>query len=155
MAARINLYVIDKRGKKEIYEPLIEHYIKTSRKWADVRLHMLYPKTVARAHEISAEAARKSYTATYENYLKNGYSVALDPQGIMVDSHGFAKLFKDRAVVNLFVGGAFGLERDFVVKCNTAVSLGKITLSHKLITVVVLEQIFRGLSIVHHHPYHK
>ena len=152
---KIHIYVIDKKGKKELYDPLIEHYIKSAKQWADVTVHEIFTKEIARAHEISAEAAQRSYTLAYNNYLKNGYNVALDPSAKEVDSPGFAKLFKDRGVVNLFIGGAYGFEKAFVAQCNTSVSFGKITLSHKLIKVVVAEQVFRGLSILHNHPYHK
>ncbi len=152
---KIHIYVIDKKGKKELYDPLIEHYIKSAKQWADVEVHAIFTKEIARAHDISAEAARRSYTQAYNNYLKNGYTVALDPAAKEVDSPGFAKLFKDRRVVNLFIGGAYGLERAFVNQCDMAVSFGKITLSHKLIKVVLTEQVFRGLSILHNHPYHK
>jgi 23S rRNA (pseudouridine1915-N3)-methyltransferase len=64
-------------------------------------------------------------------------------------------LLKDRGVVNFFIGGAYGFERGFVAQSNNAISFGKITLSHKLVKVVLMEQIFRGLTILHNHPYHK
>ncbi|NOZ89758.1 MAG: 23S rRNA (pseudouridine(1915)-N(3))-methyltransferase RlmH, partial [Epsilonproteobacteria bacterium] len=35
------------------------------------------------------------------------------------------------------------------------ISFGKITMSHKLTKVVLMEQIFRGLTILNNHPYHK
>ena len=152
---KINIYVIDKKAKKELYTPLIEHYIKSAKQWANVEVHEIFTKEIARAHEVSAEVARRSYTQAYENYLKNGYNVALDPVAREVDSPTFAKLFKDRGTVNLFIGGAYGFERGFIDKCDTAISFGKITLSHKLIKVVLAEQVFRGLSILHNHPYHK
>ena len=152
---KIHIYVIDKKGKKELYTPLIEHYIKSAKQWADVAVHEIFTKEIARAQEVSAEVAKRSYTQAYEKYLKSGYNVALDPAAKEVDSPTFANLFKDRGVVNLFIGGAYGFERVFLAQCNISVSLGKITLSHKLIKVVLAEQIFRGLSILHNHPYHK
>jgi len=153
---KINIYVIDKKGKKELYDPLIEHYIKSCRQWAEVQVHPIFTKAIAKAHDVSPAVAQKSYTEAFEKYLGGGvYTIALDPASKQVDSEGFANLFKDRGVVNLFIGGAYGLERAFIDKCNTAISFGKITLSHKLITVVLAEQIFRGLSILHNHPYHK
>jgi 23S rRNA (pseudouridine1915-N3)-methyltransferase len=72
-----------------------------------------------------------------------------------VDSYEFAKELKDSMTVNFFIGGAYGFEREFLSKCNKAISFGKITLSHKLVKVVLLEQIFRGLTINNNHPYHK
>ena len=79
----------------------------------------------------------------------------LDPSSKEVDSHDFADLLKDKTEVNLYIGGAYGFESSFLSKCNKAISFGKITLSHKLVKVVLLEQIFRGLSINNNHPYHK
>ncbi len=115
----------------------------------------MFDKEIAKAQDISAEAAQKAYSKAFEKYLGNGISVALDPSSKEVDSFQFANLFKDTLEVNLFIGGAYGFERAFIDKCNTAVSLGKITLSHKLVKVVLMEQIFRALTINNNHPYHK
>jgi len=77
------------------------------------------------------------------------------PEGREVTSEAFADLLKDRQVVNFYIGGAYGFEPAFVDSSDKSVSFGRITLSHKLVKVVLMEQIFRGLSILHHHPYHK
>jgi len=152
---KIHIYVIDKKGKKDLYAPLLEHYQKSCKQFAQVEIHEIFSKEIAKAHDISAAAAQQQYGLALERYLSKGYSVVLDPASKEVDSHAFSKLFKNRGVVNFFIGGAYGFERDFVTKSNIAVSLGKITLSHKLVKVVLMEQIFRGLAILHHHPYHK
>jgi len=152
---KINIYIIDKKGKNDLYAPLIAHYQKSCRQFAQVEVHEIFSKEIAKAHDISASAAQKQYTAALSRYFSDGYSVVLDPASREVDSHQFSELLKDRGVVNFFIGGAYGFERDFITKSNTAISFGKITLSHKLVKVVLMEQVFRGLSILHHHPYHK
>ncbi len=152
---KINIYIIDKKGKKDIYSPLIEHYQKSCKKFADVQIHEIFTKEIAKAHDISAVSSQKQYSAAFLHYLSNGYSIVLDPSSKEVDSYQFAELLKDRGMVNFFIGGAYGFERDFITKSNTAISFGKITLSHKLVKVVLMEQIFRGLTILHNHPYHK
>ncbi len=152
---KINLYIIDKKGKKELYEPLVEHYRKLCRPWAQVEVHEIFTKEIARAQEQNPEAAQRSYTQALERYRGSGYDVVLDPEGKSISSFDFADLLKDRAVVNFYIGGAYGFERPFVDTSNKSVSFGRITLSHKLVKVVLMEQIFRGLSILHNHPYHK
>jgi len=152
---KINVIVIDKKGKDKLYAGLIEHYIKIAKPFAKVEMIELFDKEIAKAHEVSPEAAQKAYSKALEKYMRNGVNIALDPASIEVDSHEFANLLKDSATVNFFIGGAYGFERGFLSKCNTAVSFGKITLSHKLVKVVLLEQIFRGLTINNNHPYHK
>jgi len=152
---KINIYIIDKKSKNDLYSPLIEHYKKSCKAFADVEVYEIFSKDIVRAHNVNAQAAQKQYSMALDKYLAKGYSIALDPVSKEVDSHDFSDLLKDRAVVNFFIGGAFGFERGFISKSNNAISFGKITLSHKLIKVVLMEQIFRGLSILNNHPYHK
>jgi len=152
---KINVIIIDKKGKDQLYAPLIEHYRKISKPFAKVEVIEVFDKEIAKAQDISPQAAQRAYTKALEKYLSGGINIALDPSSKEVDSFDFAKLLKDSTVVNLFIGGAYGFERDFLNKCNKAVSFGKITLSHKLVKVVLLEQIFRGLTINNNHPYHK
>ena len=152
---KINIYIIDKKAKKDLYEPLLAHYKKSCKQFAQVEIHEVFGKDIAKAHDISASAAQKQYSVALERYLADGYSVVLDPASREVDSYEFSELLKDRGVVNFFIGGAYGFERGFVAQSNNAISFGKITLSHKLVKVVLMEQIFRGLTILHNHPYHK
>ncbi len=152
---KINVIIIDKKGKDNLYAGLIEHYKKISKPFAKVEVIEVFDKEIAKAQDISPEAAQKAYTKALEKYMESSFNIALDPSSKEVDSHEFANLLKDSAQVNLFIGGAYGFERDFLTKCNKAISFGRITLSHKLVKVVLMEQIFRGLTINNNHPYHK
>lgn len=152
---KINIYIIDKKSKDKLYAPLIEHYLKIAKPFAKVEIFEIYTKEINKAHDISTEASQKSYTLAFDPRLSGAYNIALDPDSKEVDSFEFSKLLKDRTVINFFIGGAYGLERDFLGQCNKAISLGKITMSHKLAKVVLLEQVFRGLTILNNHPYHK
>jgi len=152
---KINVIIIDKKGKDKLYAPLIEHYQKIAKPFAKVEVIEVFDKEITKAHEISSHMAQKSYTKALEKYMGSGLNIALDPSSKEVDSHDFANLLKDNVQVNLFIGGAYGFERGFLSKCNNAISFGKITLSHKLVKVVLLEQIFRALTINNNHPYHK
>ena len=152
---KINVIIVDKKSKDMLYLPLIEHYKKIAKPFAKIEIIEVFDKEISKAHDISSQASQKAYTKALAKYMKNGVHIALDTSSKEVDSYDFAKLLKDRGEVNLFIGGAYGFERDFLSKCNYAISFGKITLSHKLVKVVLLEQIFRGLSINNNHPYHK
>ncbi len=152
---KINLIIIDKKSKDKRYTPLVEHYQKIAKPFAKVEVIELFDKEIAKAQDISPALAQRAYTKALEKYMHTGINIALDPASKEVDSHGFAKLLKDSTTINLYIGGAYGFERDFLAKCNYAISFGKITLSHKLVKLVLLEQIFRGLTINHNHPYHK
>ncbi len=152
---KINVIIIDKKGKDNLYAGLIEHYKKIAKPFAKVEVIEIFDKEISKAHDISPQAAQKSYTKALEKYMQNGVNIALHPAAKEVDSHDFANLLKDSTQINLFIGGAYGFESGFLSKCNNAISFGKITLSHKLVKVVLLEQVFRGLTINNNHPYHK
>ena len=152
---KIRVIIIDKKGKDVLYAGLIEHYKKIAKPFATVEVIEVFDKEIAKAQDISPQVAQKAYTKALEKYMGTGINIALNPSSKEVDSHDFAKLLKDSVQVNLFIGGAYGFESDFLAKCKTSISFGKITLSHKLVKVVLLEQIFRGLTINNNHPYHK
>ncbi len=152
---KINIIIVDKKGKDNLYAGLVEHYKKIAKPFAKVEVIEVFDKDISKAHDISPQAAQRAYTKALERYMKGGVNIALNPSSKEVDSYEFAKLLKNSLQVNLFIGGAYGFEKAFLDKCNNAISFGKITLSHKLIKVVLLEQVFRGLTINNNHPYHK
>lgn len=59
------------------------------------------------------------------------------------------------ARIALVIGGAVGLEPDFVARAAWRWSLGRLTLPHQLARVVVLEQWYRAWTILQGEPYHK
>jgi 23S rRNA (pseudouridine1915-N3)-methyltransferase len=150
----IKICTIDKKGKKELYTPLIEHYIKMSKQFAKVEVIDIFNNQIAKAQDISPHFAQKEYAKAFEPHL-NGYTVVLDPKAREIDSIEFAKIFEKGIKVTFFIGGAYGFDKDFIKKCDLSVSFGKITLSHKLVKLVLMEQVFRGLTIINNHPYHK
>jgi len=152
---KIKIFIIDKKVKKQIYEPLIQHYVKIAKPFAKVEVIELFSNTIAKAQEQSPSAAKESYTKAFLPHLSGGYNIALDPNAKEVDSFEFASLLQKGANISFFIGGAYGFEENFLNKCQKKVSFGKITITHKLVKVLLLEQIYRGLSIINNHPYHK
>ena len=53
------------------------------------------------------------------------------------------------------IGGADGLPPGFVQRVNFVWSLGRLTLPHRLARLIVLEQLYRGVSIIRGEPYHR
>lgn len=143
------------KKERSIYDPLYKELIKMSERFAKIEDIELFGKSVTKAHTIGANAAKSAYTAAFEPYITNGYSIALHPDGKIIDSFEFSKLLADRIQVKFFIGGAYGLEDTFIRQCDQVVSLGRITMSHKIAKAVLLEQIYRAFSILSNHPYHK
>ena len=151
---KIEIVSIAKK-EKTIYDPLYKDLTKMISRFAKVEDTEIFPKDVAKAHTISSEASQKSYTKALDGYISKGYSITLHPDGKLINSYEFSKLLNDRMSVKFFIGGAYGFEDAFLKKSDQVISLGKLTMSHKIAKAVLLEQIYRGFSILHNHPYHK
>jgi len=151
---KIRVCTIDKRGKKELYTPIIEHYQKIAKPFAKIEVIDVFNNTIAKAQESNPELAKIEYEKALEPYKCN-YNVILDPSSKEVDSEEFSKIFQRSSQITFFIGGAYGFRENYVKSANLSVSFGRITISHKLVKVLLMEQIYRGLSIINNHPYHK
>jgi len=143
------------KKERSLYEPLNKELIKMSSRFAKINDIELFNKDVTKAHTISPEAAQSAYTKLLEQHLQGGFTVALHPDGKIINSTAFSKLLEDKIAIKFFIGGAYGFEDSFLKRCDKVISLGEITMSHKIAKVVLLEQIYRGFSILSNHPYHK
>jgi 23S rRNA (pseudouridine1915-N3)-methyltransferase len=143
------------KKEKSIYDPLYKELTKMISRFAKVKDTEIFTKDVAKSHTISQEASQKAYSKVLETHINKEFCITLHPDGKIIDSFEFSKLLNDRMSVKFFIGGAYGFEDSFLKKSDAVISLGKITMSHKIAKVVLLEQIYRGFSILSNHPYHK
>jgi 23S rRNA (pseudouridine1915-N3)-methyltransferase len=143
------------KKEKTLYDPLYKELEKMISRFAKVKDTEIFTKDVTKAHTISPDASQKAYTKALEGYIGKDFCITLHPDGKLIDSFEFSKLLNDKMSVKFFIGGAYGFEDSFLKRSDKVISLGKITMSHKIAKVVLLEQIYRGFSILSNHPYHK
>ena len=143
------------KKEKTIYDPLYKELTKMISRFANVKDTEIFNKDVTKAHTISPDSSQRAYTKVLEPHLSGSYSICLHPDGKIIDSFEFSKLLDGKMSVKFFIGGAYGFEDDFLNKSDRVISLGKITMSHKIAKAVLLEQVYRGFSILTNHPYHK
>ena len=88
-----------------------------------------------------------------------GRLVVLDREGRMWSSEQLARRLDDWRVaarpVTFLLGGSHGVAGALVARADERWSLGPLTLPHELARVVVLEQLYRGFTILRGEPYHK
>ncbi|MEJ2414952.1 MAG: 23S rRNA (pseudouridine(1915)-N(3))-methyltransferase RlmH [Sulfurimonas sp.] len=143
------------KKERSIYDPLYKELTKMISRFAKVSDTEIFNKDVTKAHTISPEASQEAYTKVLEPYISKSFTITLHPNGKLIDSFEFSKLLNDKMSVKFFIGGAYGFEDEFLKKSDAVISLGKITMSHKIAKAVLLEQIYRGFTILNNHPYHK
>lgn len=86
--------------------------------------------------------------------------VLFDERGKALDSPGFADLlarFRDegRRDMVLAIGGADGFDAEFRAKADAVISFGKMTWPHQLVRILLAEQLYRAVTILSGHPYHR
>ena len=143
------------KKEKSVYDPLYKDLTKMISRFAKVEDIEIFNKEITKAHSISSEISKQTYSKVLEPYLGGSYNIMLHPDGKIIDSYEFSKLLDGRISTKFFIGGAYGFEEPFLAKADKVISLGKITMSHKIAKAVLFEQIYRGFSILSNHPYHK
>ncbi len=79
--------------------------------------------------------------------------IALDERGRDLTTEHFAKLLQAPAA--FVIGGADGLSESTKGAAAMLLKLSSMTLPHALAQVILLEQIYRGATLLTGHPYHR
>jgi 23S rRNA (pseudouridine1915-N3)-methyltransferase len=91
---------------------------------------------------------------------KNTFLVSLDETGKELTSVELADTLRTLieggiSSITFLVGGFMGIPSTILQRSNLKISLSKLTFPHELARVVLLEQIYRSMSIVKNFPYHR
>jgi 23S rRNA (pseudouridine1915-N3)-methyltransferase len=85
--------------------------------------------------------------------------IVLDERGELWSTRQFAQtldaarqLGQDLA---FFIGGPDGLHPQLKQRAQALMALSRMTLPHSLVRVLLAEQLYRAVTILHNHPYHR
>jgi len=96
--------------------------------------------------------------ALLQRVSKDDYVVALDERGQQLGSVEFARFLKRHAgvgrVVCFVMGGSFGLDSAVKERADKLLSLSKMTFTHQMTQVFLMEQLYRGVCIISGKEYH-
>ena len=106
-----------------------------------------YVKRMPRGYEVERTMVKRV------KLPKNSRIVALDERGKDLTTVQFAELLKIETT--FVIGGPDGLDAAVKQSADLLWSLSPLTLPHGLARVVLAEQLYRAVSILHNHPYHR
>jgi len=115
----------------------------------------------ARRQGLRGEALLAAEAADFDRSLSEAARVvALDAEGRQLSSREFARWLASQQVqgtreLAFVIGGPEGIARSLADKAELRLSLGKMTWTHEMARVLLLEQIYRALCIARNIPYHK
>jgi 23S rRNA (pseudouridine1915-N3)-methyltransferase len=95
-----------------------------------------------------------------EKHLEGAYVICLDDRGKEMTSDELAAFLRRRATdpgkpLVFVVGGFLGLADRIVERADMRLALSRLTFSHELARVVLLEQVYRALTVIRGRHYAK
>ena len=99
----------------------------------------------------------ESKSFNIDNIRLNNIIICLTEEGQSFNSIELASLllnFKNKKI-NFLIGDADGIPSDIKDKSNLLLSLSPLTFPHELARLILIEQIYRAISISNNSPYHR
>jgi 23S rRNA (pseudouridine1915-N3)-methyltransferase len=135
-----------------------DDYLKRLRPWLRVELVELAPGP--RSANTPARRAVDDEARRLVGALREGECVvALDERGREFSTRELAAWLDARRTTGedlaFLIGGADGLAPAVRERAQLVLSLSRLTLPHALARVVLAEQLYRAMSVLARHPYHR
>jgi 23S rRNA (pseudouridine1915-N3)-methyltransferase len=144
------------RDRSGLYAPAVEEYAGRIARY--VRFEVVEVPE-ARKHAGTARAKDEEGEALLARVGAKERVVLLDERGAEETSEAFARRvgrWLERGQdVALVVGGADGLSGAVRARADETVALSRMTLAHRLARLVLVEQLYRALTILRGERYHK
>jgi 23S rRNA (pseudouridine1915-N3)-methyltransferase len=117
--------------------------------------------TESRASSAAARKAEEAKAIRSRSHLAENVQVmVLDERGKYSSSAEFARRLaasrdNGKTDVQFVIGGADGLDPDFVKSADLTLSFSPLTWPHQLVRIMLAEQLYRATTILSGHPYHR
>jgi 23S rRNA (pseudouridine1915-N3)-methyltransferase len=153
---KINIIAIGKNKDGWVGEA-INHYITLLKKHAAVTLKVIPDMKGSRS--LSPIELKIREASRIGKHIHSNHAIALSDKGRKYTSEEFAellqKIMNSSGKVDFIIGGIYGLDETILKKCREIISLSPMTFSHQLVRPILLEQLYRGFSILNGGSYHK
>jgi 23S rRNA (pseudouridine1915-N3)-methyltransferase len=153
----IKLIAIGKTDNKNL-QTLIEEYTKRLSFYIKFDLEIISDiKNVKNLSE--AQQKEKEGELILSKIAPTDNLILLDENGKTFSSVGFSEFLQKKMNAGIktlvfVIGGPYGFSETVYQKANEKVSLSEMTFSHQMVRLFVIEQIYRGFTILKNEPYH-
>lgn len=158
---KVNIIAVGKLKEKYLRDAC-EEYLKRLKAFAKVSIFEIneYRASDNPSKSEIDTVKEKEGKAIISKIPKGSYVFSMCIEGKQLSSEELSEKMNDVALnssseLTFIIGGSFGLSDEVKALSDFRLSFGKITLPHQLMRVVLLEQIYRALSISNNSKYHK
>lgn len=151
------LIVVGKTTDKR-FEAITQEYIERIRHYIPFTIEVI--PELKNTKGLSQDEQKKREGELIQKNLQPGdYIVLLDEHGSERSSMDFASWIQKKMAAGpkrlvFIVGGPYGFSDAIHQKGNEEISLSRMTLSHQMIRMFFVEQIYRAMTILNGEPYH-
>jgi len=137
----------------------LEDYLKRLTRYTEVEYMEVKDEKISPSSD--ADVIKKREAERIEKALvPAGRLIALDEKGQGLSSKELAEFIQHHQVqrtqvLQFVIGGALGLAPSLLKRSFMRLSLSKMTLTHQLSRLILLEQLYRAFTLIKGEPYHK
>ncbi|WP_276167167.1 23S rRNA (pseudouridine(1915)-N(3))-methyltransferase RlmH [Zobellia alginiliquefaciens] len=153
----IKLIAIGKTDSKALlqliaeYENRLKHYVKFELE--------IIPDIKNTKNLSEAQQKEKEGELILKNLSNADVLILLDENGKQFSSVDFSAYLQKKMNAGLkqlvfVIGGPYGFSSDVYNKAQGKISLSKMTFSHQMVRLFVVEQVYRAFTILRNEPYH-
>lgn len=148
--------------KEDYFKKAIEEYEKRLKAYC--RVNFIELKDESEGKNLSDKDINiildKEGKRILEKIKERSFIIVLDIKGRSIDSVEFSKKINDIMLdgissIDFIIGGSLGISQEVKDKANYSLSFSKFTFPHKLMKVILMEQIYRAFTIINNKTYHK
>ncbi len=153
----IKLIAIGKTDNKQL-QSLIEDYQKRLGFYIKFSFDII--PDIKNAKNLSeAQQKQKEGELILKKLSNTDVLILLDENGKQMDSVGFSNYLQKHMNSGIkqlvfVIGGPYGFSQDVYNKAQGKISLSKMTFSHQMVRLFIIEQLYRGFTILRNEPYH-
>lgn len=154
---KIKLLAIGKTDNKQLIK-LIDEYLKRLKHYVKFEIEII--PDLKNIKNISQEQQKEKEGKLILNKLQQtDQLILLDDKGEMYSSIQFSKYLQKKMnsglkQLVLVIGGPYGFSEEVYNKSKGLISLSKMTFSHQMIRLFIVEQLYRSFTILKNEPYH-
>ena len=157
LGMQITLIAIGKTDSTElerlisVYENRLKHYIKFK--------FQIIPDLKNSKNLSEAQQKEKEGDLILGQLQPSDVLILLDEKGKQHSSEEFSQFLQKKMNSGLkhlvlVIGGPYGFSDKVYQRCNGQISLSKMTFSHQMVRLFLIEQLYRGFTILRNEPYH-
>ncbi len=153
------------RIKDQHLKALIDDFIQRIQSFTRLEILEVNPERIieredGESRKVIKELEGRKIMKILENIpaVKQPYVIVLDENGTPFDSLQFADRIKQKEIeqnIIFIIGGTYGLSDEVKRKASVVLSFSKMTFTHEMIRLFLIEQIYRAMTINKGMPYHK